>query len=144
MDAIQFLRETPLFASLNDKALWRLAELAQKKSFQANDIILKEGQRAMGCYLITEGEVEVIKNLSLEDERLIATLTAGEILGEMSVIDDEPHSASVRARTDVHALMIETWDFKAQLQAYPEIALQLLPVLSRRLRQASEQYFLTL
>ena len=138
MDVAKFLQDTPLFSALSKKAIWRLADLAQIKQFAKGDIIIEEGGSGTGCFIITQGKVEVVKNLSSDNPKIVATLSTGEIIGEMNVIDEEPHSASIRALEDTECIMISAWDFKAQMQAYPEIALQILPVIVRRLR-ASEQ-----
>lgn len=139
MDVAKFLQNTPLFSALSKKAIWRLADLAQLKTFNKGDIIIKEGGSGTGCFIITQGSVEVIKNMDSDKPITVATLSKGEIIGEMNVIDEQPHSASIRAKEKTECIMISAWDFKAQMQAYPEIALQILPVLVRRLRTSENK-----
>jgi CRP/FNR family transcriptional regulator, cyclic AMP receptor protein len=138
MDVNELLTSNSLFSHLNAAAMYRLVELAQMQTFQHGEVIITEGQISVGCFIIVSGAVEVIKALHTPRQRHIARLGSGEILGEMAVIDDQPHSASVVAIAETQCIMIERWDFKAQMQAYPEIALQLLPVLARRLRNLLE------
>lgn len=134
MEVSELLSGSALFSHLSRAALYRLIELTQIQSFKKGDIIIEEGHTGVGCYIIAKGQVEVIKGLNTSKPVAIAQLGIGEIIGEMAVIDDLPHSTSVRALEETHCLMIERWDFKAQMQAYPEIALQLLPVLAKRIR----------
>ena len=138
MDVTEFLAKGSLFSGLSAPALYRLVELAQVCVFNSGDIILQEGQTGLGCFIILSGKVQIIKDFDTPRQRLIAELDSGEIIGEMAVIDDKPHSASVRAMEKTQCIMIERWDFKAQMQAYPEIALQLLPILAGRLRALLE------
>lgn len=134
MDITQVLMNSFLFSHLSPPAIYRLAELAQIHTFHPGDLIIQEGNAGIGCFIISAGKVQVIKGMESASPRIIAELGEGEIIGEMAVIDEQPHSASVRALEETHCIMIERWDFKAQMQAYPEIALQLLPVLAKRLR----------
>ncbi len=139
MDLTELLTTHTLFSHLDQAAIYRLVALAQVKTFQTGDLILQEGQISEGCFILLSGEVEVMKGLNSSIPRSIARLGKGEIIGEMSIIDDQPHSASVRVLQETQCIMIERWDFKAQIQAYPEIALQLLPILARRLRRVLEE-----
>lgn len=138
MDVTELLTGHSLFSHLSPAAIYRLVELAQVRGFSSGDLILQEGQKSTGCFIILSGQVEVIKSLNSANPRILAKLGSGEIVGEMSMIDEEPHVASVRALQDTQCIMIERWDFKAQMQAYPEIALQLLPILAKRLRALLE------
>lgn len=138
MDVTDLLTTHSLFSHLSPAAIYRLIELAQMRNFYPGELILQEGQISTGCFIILNGQVEVIKSLNTAKQRFLAKLGKGEILGEMAVIDEQPHSASVRAIEETQCIMIERWDFKAQMQAYPEIALQLLPILAKRLRAMLE------
>ncbi len=135
----KLIGKSSLFSNLSPEVIYRLADLAQFKSFQAGEIIIEEHKPGMACYIITRGKVEVIKRMQTAHPKIITQLGAGEIIGEMSLIDGLPYSATVRAVEDTDCVMLEQWDFRAQMQAYPEIALQLLPVLSMRLRAMTEQ-----
>lgn len=139
MDVAELLTSHSLFSHLSPAAIYRLVELAQTRNFCPGELILQEGQISTGCFIILSGQVEVIKSFNTQRQRSITLLGQGEIVGEMSVIDEQPHSATVRAIAETQCIMIERWDFKAQMQAYPEIALQLLPVLAKRLRATLDE-----
>jgi len=135
MNAMDFLQKTPLFSELSKQSIWRLADCAQFKKFKKGDVIISEGESQTGCFVIAKGEVLITKQQSDGKKKKLTQLGPGEIVGEMNIIDNQPHSATVTAITDIDCFMISAWDFKAQMQAYPEIALQLLPIVVKRLRQ---------
>ena len=69
-------------------------------------------------------------------EQKIATLGPGDVFGEMALLDEFPRSATVRAVEPTTALGIQRWHFRGILESHPQIALALLPMLTRRIRNA--------
>lgn len=139
MDVIDFLKKSPLFGKLSQEVLWRLASIAQIKNFKSNEFLMQQEEAATCCYVIMSGEVEISRLVSHDKKIVLATLGAGEIIGELGLIDNQPRSASAMAICPTQTLLFEEWDFKAQMQAYPDIALQLLPVIVKRLRSVEDQ-----
>jgi CRP/FNR family cyclic AMP-dependent transcriptional regulator len=78
----------------------------------------------------------VLKGVDDPQPATLGTLDSGEFFGEMAVIDDHPRSATVRALEETECVAIRRVDFLEVLQRRPQIAVQMLPVLVRRLRQA--------
>ena len=72
------------------------------------------------------------------EERDLGIFERGAVLGEMSLLDDLPRTASAVAMEPARVLVIPVWDFRAALRESPEIAIKLLAVLSRRLRAAEQ------
>ncbi len=72
-------------------------------------------------------------------EQQIATLTRGDVLGEMSLLDDLPRSATATALEPTRALVLPVWDFRAAMRESPEIGIKLLSILSQRLRRAEQR-----
>ncbi len=134
MDIIDLLSKISLFSNLSHDALYRLSELVQNRYFEPQEIIVEENKVASGCWIIVKGHVQVLKG-----PNLLYHLGGGEILDEMAIFNDLIVETSVQALQPTHCLLIERWDFKAQMQAYPEIALQLLPVLTKRLQSKTAQ-----
>lgn len=137
-EALEFIKKIPLFSKLNRQALWKLAKLAQIQIYPQNEIIILEGDPSNGVFIILSGEVEVLKHFQQPQQKILAHLGPGEIIGEMGIIDNEPRSATIRTLSEVKCITILQWDFVAQLQAYPQIALELLPILVKRLRLAEQ------
>lgn len=132
----ELLSRTSLFAVLSHDDLEHLAETARIRTYHRGEVIVREGETATGCYIIASGRVEVLKGVDDPQPATLGTLDSGEFFGEMAVIDDHPRSATVRALEETECVAIRRVDFLEVLQRRPQIAVQMLPVLVRRLRQA--------
>jgi CRP/FNR family cyclic AMP-dependent transcriptional regulator len=134
------LARVELFSSLNKKELHTLAESCQERKYSAGTRIISQGETGVGLYVITSGKVRITRaNNPDRAEEELGTAGAGDVLGEMALLDDLPRSASVTALEDVTALLLPVWEFRTTLRNHPEIALELLAVLSRRLRKAEQR-----
>ena len=136
MDIVEMLERTPVFSELTKRDLNALAQTARQRRYAAGEVIIKEGSDAIGCFLLASGEVEVVKGLDSPNQEVLATLGPGDFFGEMAIIDDSPRSATVRAITDTECIAITRWDFMAEVRTRPDIAIQMLPVLVKRIRAA--------
>src|SRR5262245_22149158 len=108
---------------------------------EAGLAVLKEGERGHGLIVLLEGTVEVVKNGSTE---VLATFTAPTVLGEISLLTEVPHTASVRAKTACEFSLLTTTQFQRLLRdeslaAYKVIAI-LAEVLARRLQRMDEKF----
>ena len=136
MDIVGMLERTPVFSQLTKRDLTALAQTARQRRYAAGDVIVKEGSDAIGCFIVASGEVEVVKGLDSPDQEVLATLGPGDFFGEMAIIDDAPRSATVRAIKETECIAITRWDFMAEVRTRPDIAIQMLPVLVKRIRAA--------
>jgi nucleotide-binding universal stress UspA family protein len=132
----ELLSHTSLFAELSQEDLEHLAETARIRTYHRGEVIVREGEMATGCFILASGRVEVLKGADGQHPTVLATLGAGDFFGEMAVIDDHPRSATVRAVEEAECVAIRREDFLETLQHRPQIAVRMLPVLVRRLRQA--------
>jgi nucleotide-binding universal stress UspA family protein len=130
------LAQAPLFAALGQEDREHLGETARIRAYQPGEFIVREGEIATGCFIIASGQVEVMRGAPSAHPTVLTTLGAGEFFGEMAVIDDHPRSASVRALEATECVMIGRAEFLETLQRRPQIAVQMLPILVRRLRRA--------
>ncbi|HLX40450.1 MAG TPA: cyclic nucleotide-binding domain-containing protein [Ktedonobacteraceae bacterium] len=134
------LSHVDLLANLDKKELQVLSRVCQERHFSAGSTILSQGDSGVGLYVIKSGTVRILRAGGPDSaEEELGTAGAGEVLGEMSLLDDLPRSASVVAVDDVTALVLPIWEFRTILQNHPDIALKLLSVLSRRLRKAENR-----
>ena len=108
-----------------------------ERRYAAGDIIFHEGQRARDAYLIVRGQVELLKNRPGGRVRL-ALLSAGQIFGEMGVINRASRSATARAMGDVVLEVVDREGFLDRLRDHPETALKLIGSLSNRLRATND------
>jgi phosphoserine phosphatase RsbU/P len=127
--------QVPLFGSLNGVEIQYLAEIMREVQVPANTLLMQEGERGDRFYIITRGDVDVIKALGTPDERLLNRRKAGDFIGEMALLDpDGLRTASVRTTSDVILLEMDRTNFEALLQRRPSLAYEMVRVLSLRLR----------
>jgi hypothetical protein len=134
MERIVLLREVPLFAALSPDALKQIADTAQERVYSDGALVCREGEAGDELFVLAAGQARVLKQ-SNGAEKVLATRSAGDFLGEMAVIESQPRFASVRAQGELHALVIEGNAFRATLRDQPEVSLAVLKGLSRRLRE---------
>lgn len=104
---------------------------------KAGEYVFREGELGTEMYIILEGKVEIFNELT-DETQILAILEKGDFFGEMSILDDLPRAATVRALTDVKLLPINGSTFDQMLRANPEIAVRMMRKLSRRLRETDE------
>jgi len=136
--AEDFLTRAPLFARLEGRQLHRLAELCVPRSYEAGEEIVVEGSTGLGLFVITGGRVEVTRGTG-DDMVVFAELGSGDLLGEMSLVDDQPRSATVRTLEPTTCLLITRGSFQSLVDREPEIAWCIVPVLAGRLRALQEE-----
>ena len=130
----EFLSRVPIFANCTPQEIEAITSVAQENEFQAGQIIVTQGTPGQAFYLILTGRVEIAR-----DGQSLGAFAGGDFFGEMSLLDNAPRSATIRALESTTCLMLSSWDFKALLEKHPSIAIKLLEVLSRRLRVADER-----
>jgi len=95
----------------------------------AGEYIFRRGESAKVMYLIIEGEVDLMLG-----ETVVEVAKEGSFIGEMALIEDEPRSASARARNDCRVFPIDEARFQLLVKETPFFALQMMKTLARRLR----------
>ncbi len=134
------LAHVDLFSNLSKKEIQVLAKSCQERKYLAGTTLFSQGDVAAGLYILTAGKVKIsIASDPDRAEEEVGTVGAGEVLGEMALLDELPRSATVTAIEDVTALLLPVWDFRSALQSNPDIAVKLLAVLSRRLREVEKK-----
>ena len=129
--------QVPLFGDLSKRELQILAANCREREYPAGATLLRQGETGVGLFIITGGKVRVAQRSADGEERDLGTFERGAVLGEMSLLDDLPRTATVTALEPTRALVIPVWDFRAALRESPDISIKLLGVLSRRIRQHS-------
>ena len=129
------LRNVPLFAGLESSDLQRLARILVPRQYEAGELIIREGDEAVGFFVLSSGKVRVAKNLGGDKEQTLATLTPGEFFGETALLDGYPRTASVEAVEKTECLALARWDFMSELKGSSTMAVEIVRVLARRLRQ---------
>lgn len=129
--------QTELFGSLPAGERTELAALLRRVDLPQGALLFREGDAGDSFYTVVDGQVEILKALETEDERLLRVQGPGTFLGELSLLEQSGlRTAAVRARTPVTLLTMSRADFRALLQRRPVLAVEVLRVLSQRLREA--------
>jgi CRP/FNR family cyclic AMP-dependent transcriptional regulator len=137
-DNIEFLKHVRLFEDLDRRSLEAIANAAVEQSYTKGQDIVRQGDTGVGAFIIKKGRAEAVQDRGGHVHKL-AELKEGEVFGEMALLDEFPRSATVRATEPTICLGIQRWHFRGLLESHPQIALALLPVLTRRLRNAERE-----
>ncbi len=127
------IRQVPIFAELSDAEASELWHAGQRVSVAPGEVFIREGDLGGSLYIILKGAVEVTKQDGDHDVTL-ATRGPGEFLGEMSLLEQAPRTASVRATEPSELLAIGSQAFRQLLARRPEAAATLLRTVTSRLR----------
>jgi CRP/FNR family cyclic AMP-dependent transcriptional regulator len=129
VEKVLFLKSIDLFSQIPGAELTQVAVIATEEAREAGEEIFGYGERGDALYLILEGELRVHR-----EEKVIAQLGVRECFGEMALLDAEPRSASVTTVRPSRLLKIGREEFQELLSDRPEIALGVIQVLTKRLR----------
>ena len=129
-EVIRRLSQVAFFEGFTDRELARVAELVDEVDAEEGYILTDQGRPGLECYVIVEGEAGVFIN----DGR-IATLRAGETVGEMALIDHGPRSATVRAESPMQLLALDAKRFRTLLDEMPKAQQKIMTEINRRLRE---------
>ena len=134
------LRNIGLFGALSDEVLAFLASMLTVVKPTIGETIFREGDEANAMYVVLAGEMEVTKKSRGAVDARVAVLGPGDWFGEMSIVDIQPRSATVRALAPGRLIRISAADLDAlyrhDVRSYAIIVLNLARELSRRLRVA--------
>ncbi|WP_170826978.1 Crp/Fnr family transcriptional regulator [Magnetovibrio blakemorei] len=111
----------------------------ESHTYHIGDIIFQEGDHGDCAYLIKSGQVKITKIARDDQPRTIATLNAGNILGEMALIDNEPRAASAVVLQDTEVLIISNEEFQKRLDGSDPVIGLLMQTFTNRLRQQAQQ-----
>jgi CRP/FNR family transcriptional regulator, cyclic AMP receptor protein len=149
-ETIRMLEGVPLFAGLNKRQLTSVAKMVDHMSFQPGAELVKELEIGRRLIIIREGTAEVRRQVSVVDEgteqvatRRLATVGPGDVVGELSLIDGKPTSASVVADTQVEALVLYRTRLTKLLASMPQLYPGLLVGLAARIRELDRRGDLT-
>lgn len=137
------LKEIQLFKNFDDKELEIVSRKIFEKQYKKDSTLFVEGMPGEILYIVIEGGVDIFKKTP-KGEIKVTSIGPGEIVGEMSLIDDEPRSASGRTNTDSKLIVITKKSFNEILESDPRIAakicMSLLKIISKRLRLTDKKF----
>ncbi|MGJ7582859.1 Crp/Fnr family transcriptional regulator [Variovorax sp. RHLX14] len=139
ISASDLLRRIPLCSSLTDKQLEEVSQGVSKERFKKDAFVVKQGFSSGGLHIFLNGRARVLRNNDRGKEVIISILNPGDYVGEMSLIDQMPHSASVRTEIESDVLTIKSITFARLMPEQSSSAHKILCMLVKRLRYADEQ-----
>ena len=133
------IRSTSLFEGLSGAEITAVSGLIFEKSFGKGETIFFEGDDADGFYLVSSGQIKVFKMNPMGKEHILHIFGPGEPVGEVPVFSRQPFPATAEAIIKSTTYFFPRKDFVSLIEQNPSIALNMLAVLSRRLRQFATQ-----
>lgn len=136
---LDLIRRIPLFSLLTDEQARRIADAVAKRRFRRGEAVVEQGQKGNALFILLNGRARVVVGDDKGREVFLAVLEAGDFLGEMSLIDHEPHSATVRAEVQTDMLVLGQREFARCLHDSADLAHSVMQSLVQRLRAADRQ-----
>jgi CRP/FNR family transcriptional regulator len=135
VNKVEELSRIPLFTALDQGELDSLASRAVERKFEVDENLFWEGDDCRGLFLLIDGAVKILKTSQSGREMMLDMVHAPSSVAELPLFDGGPYPASVRAAKPSMALFINRQDFYQACHQNPDLALKLLAVVGRRLRQ---------
>jgi len=139
MSTTRLLRSIPIFSTLKETDLERLESRLVRRRYTRGQILFHMGDEGGNLYIIECGRVKITIPSADGEEVILALLGQGEIMGEISLIDGKPRSATVQAMKDTDVLCLFREDFLEVLRESFDVVLRVLEILTGRLRQTDVQ-----
>jgi CRP/FNR family transcriptional regulator, cyclic AMP receptor protein len=136
---LDLLRRVPLFSLLTVAQAEVISGAVIKRRFKRGEALVEQGQKSDALFILLTGRARVMTSDSRGREVILATLAQGDYLGEMSIIDNEPHSATVRAEVQTDVLMLGRAEFARCLTENASMSLVVMRGLVKRLRHADRK-----
>lgn len=142
------LREIKLLTPFTDQELAQLVQLGKSMTHEAHANVIIEGELTWGLYLLLSGTVSIIKTNKLTGEEYdVGQLRKGSFFGEMSLIDNNPRSATVKAQTECHLFYLSKDAFMRFLDQSKDLKLRFfescIKTLVGRLRELDDNYVIS-
>jgi CRP/FNR family transcriptional regulator, cyclic AMP receptor protein len=138
-DTLDLLARVPVFETLGEAELARVADVALPRAFGAGHVVFREGDASETCYVVRSGHCRAVREHPDGRTITLARFGPGDFFGELAMFDDERRSATVEAVEETDVLAILGGDMRRLLRDHPDIAMKLVVSLGRRLRETNER-----
>ena len=132
------LRRVPIFTSLGAGQILEISRVARRQRYDRDDVVFYQGDPGDTFYVILQGQVKVSVSSSEGQEAILVMLDAGDSFGEFALLDEQPRSATIQATRPTEVIAIRKEEFHRIIRQSPEIALGLLRVMTKRLRDTDQ------
>jgi CRP-like cAMP-binding protein len=138
-EVVELLARVPVFATLEQSDLERIAQLAVPRQFEPGQAVFREGDQSDTCYIVREGHARAVRSHGDGRTITLATFGPGDIFGELAMFEDERRSATVEAIEPISVVAVLGPDMRRLMIEHPEISTRLVVALGRRLREMNER-----
>ena len=138
-EIVELLGRVPVFSTLEQDDLGRIAQLAVPRSFEPGQIVFREGDASDTCYVVRSGRARAIREHADGRTITLATFGPGDIFGELAMFEDELRSATVEAVQHTSVVAVLGPDMRRLMVEHPEISMRLVIALGRRLRETNDR-----
>lgn len=133
---LEHLAEISLFSALSKRDLTVIAKASDEITVPAGHVLVDQGDAGREMFVILEGAATVKRN-----GRKVGTLSSGDAIGELALLDHGPRTATVTADTEVTALVLSARAFSGVIEEVPSLAHKLLNQLAARVRELDRQIY---
>jgi CRP/FNR family transcriptional regulator, cyclic AMP receptor protein len=128
---VELLSSVPLFSACSQRDLRRIAGLVDEMDVPDRSVLIRQGDPGRDCFVIAEGKAKATVRGSGT-----TWLGPGDVVGEMSLLDQAPRAATVTAWTDMQVLVLTSRNFSALIEEFPPVARRIMAALAGRVRAA--------
>jgi len=133
---LDHLSSVPLFAACSKRELQKIAKASDEHTFPAGATLVEQGDTGRECYIILEGTAAVKRS-----NRKVASVGPGGVIGELSLLDHGPRTATVEAETELTVLVLGSREFAGVLEEVPSLARKMMGALAARVRELDSKAF---
>lgn len=138
-EVVELLARVPVFATLGEEDVQRIAQLAVPREFDAGQVVFREGDSSDTCYVVRRGRVRAVRDHRDGRTITLANFGPGDIFGELALFEDERRSATIEALAATSAIAVLGPDMRRLMARHPDITMKLVIALGRRLRETNER-----
>ena len=138
-EAVELLGGVPVFSTLVQEDLERIAQFAVPRDFEPGEVVFREGDASDTCYIVRAGHARAVREHPDGRTITLATFGPGDIFGELAMFEDERRSATVEAIEQTSAVAVLGPDMRRLMAIHPQISMRLAIALGRRLRETNER-----
>jgi len=137
-EEVELLRNIPMFANIEPSKLKLLAFTSERLTFSEGDVLFSEGDSGDAAYIIVDGHADVIIQTE-QGPITVAQFGRNDLVGEIAILCDVPRTASVKATTRLETMVISKGLFFRLVMEFPQIAVEIMRELARRLELTNAQ-----
>ena len=138
-EEVELLRKIPLFSSIDPGKLKLLAFSSDRKNYEDQQDLFRQGEFGDAAYVIVEGKADIVVETDDAGEVVVAQLGINEVIGEISILCDVPRTATVRASGELQTLVIKKEHFLGLVQQIPDLGIEVMRELASRLSKTTAE-----